>query len=95
MVNDALARGLAFGEIIDATDFSIAVHPTQQGPQMVGVLYLSVKGPVLGTTIDTCQIILNVAALKSQAVVDEQVRVALEAIRATKSQVLASSNGHN
>lgn len=94
MVDDALARTLALGEAVHCVEFQLAMMPSPQGMQMVGMLYVSLKGPVLGQTLGNTDLIPDLGFLSSQQFIDARVRACLEAIRAQKSQLLAVGNGH-
>jgi hypothetical protein len=94
MVDDAFGRGLAAGEVIDSIDFTITMLPTPAGMQLVGLLYICVKGPLLGTVLSNTDVITDLGMLSSQEFVDDRVRVGLESIRTQKAQLLSAGNGH-
>lgn len=94
MVDDALERILAFGEIVDCTEFQLVLMPGPQGLTFVGMIHVSLKGPVLGTTIGNFDLVTDLGLLTSQEFIDDRVRTSLESIRTQKAQTLAPTNGH-
>lgn len=94
MVDDALGRCLAVNEIVDCTEFALALMPGPQGFVIVGILHVALKGPVLGTTIGNFDVLGDFGPISSQAFIDARVRACLESIRAQKAQILAGANGH-
>lgn len=94
MVEDALVRTLAFGETVDAIDFALTVAPTPQGMAIVGMLHVSLKGPVLGTTLGNVDMCPDLGALSSQEFIDDRVRICLEAVRQQRAQqLIVTTNG--
>lgn len=93
-VDDALTRMLAFGEQVDSIEFAMALLPTTNGIMPVGIVYVGIKGPVLGTVLFNADVVLDLSLLASQDQVDGCVRQSLDQIRSRKAAILANSNGH-
>lgn len=93
MVDDALTRILAFGDIIDYAEFTLTLFPGPQGMVPVGMLSIALKGPVLGSTIANNDLWTDLSLLNSQEFVDDRVRVCLGTIRSQRSEMLAAGNG--
>ncbi len=87
-VEAALTRMLALGEVVDSIDFQLSAMPTQNGVTIIGLVYISLKGPVFGQSMSNIDAIFDLTVLSSQAAIDTSVRASLDSIRARKSQVL-------
>lgn len=94
MVDAAVSRSVAFDEVVDAIDVSLTIFPTPDGGVGFGALiYIALKGPVIGTTLGNIDLVTDVGLLSSQKFLDDRVRVAFETLRAQRAGVLASANG--
>lgn len=93
-VTDALMRMLAFGEQVESIEFSLTVVPTPNGLVPVGVVYVAVKGPLLGSVLQNTDVVLDLSVLATQQGIDVSVRQSLDAIRSQKAAILAQANGH-
>lgn len=94
MMEDALGRCLAFREVVDTIDFSVMILPTPTGPMLGAVLFVSLKGPLLGKTTGNADICADVGLLADQAYIDATVRNCLESIRVTTAQIVSQGNGN-
>lgn len=93
-VADALTRMLAFGELVESIEFSLTVVPTPNGLIPVGVVYVALKGPLVGSVLQNTDVVLDLSVLASQQGIDQSVRQSLDSIRAQKAAILAGVNGH-
>lgn len=94
MIEDALERGLAGAEVVDAIDFGLMVIATQQGLQSAAFFHVAVKGTLLGTSVGHTDVTVELGMLGSQEFVDSRLRACFEQIRVRKATELATSNGH-
>lgn len=94
MVGDALTRCLGYGEELDCYDFGLVMLMGTQGPFLGGVIHISLKGVLVGTTMGNTDVIPDVGALSSQQFIDGSVRGSLEAIRKRRAALLVEANGH-
>lgn len=93
MVDDAVTRSLSFGEVVDVIEVAMVVLPTPQGMSIGALIYVALKGPVIGTTLGNIDLVTDLGLLSSQKFVDDRVRACLEAIRAQRAEIVASANG--
>lgn len=90
-IEDALVRMLAFGEQVDSIDFTLAALPTPDGLMAVGILWVALKGPVLGTVLSNVDVIVDLSLTSTKEGIDASVRTSLESIRSRKAAILADA----
>lgn len=93
LMEESLAKQRAFTEVVDCIECTMTMIPTPQGMTLGAMLFVSLKGPLVGRTTGNVDVCPDIGLLTPQGV-DAMVRNCLEAIRKTAAQTLSEANGH-